>query len=60
MPDFDVTVIVYCKIYGVFTAWHQYIGDFAGEKFGNWHDGKQLGILPPTHWKSLPKPPNKL
>ena len=35
MPDFDVSVLVFCRIYGVFIAQHKYIGDFQGEKYGN-------------------------
>ncbi|MBK9800718.1 MAG: DUF551 domain-containing protein [Bacteroidetes bacterium] len=57
MPDFDVSVLVFCRIYGVFIAQHKYIGDFQGEKYGNWYDGKDLGVLPPLFWMPLPSPP---
>lgn len=57
LPEFDTNVLVFCRIYGRFTASYVFIGEAFGEKWGNWHDGKQLGILPPTHWMPLPEPP---
>ena len=58
LPEFGVTVLVYCKIYGKFLATYEYIGEFAGEKYGNWRDfNGNLGILPPVYWMEIPKPP---
>lgn len=58
LPEFGETVLVYCKIYGRFLATYEYIGDFQGEKYGNWRgfNGK-LGILPPVYWLQIPEPP---
>lgn len=54
-PPFGELVLVYCRIYGRFLASYEYIGDFGGEKYGNWkHDGK-LGILPPVLWMKIPE-----
>lgn len=58
-PEFGVSVLVFCRIYGTFIAHYEFVGEFDGEKFGNWHDGKALGILPPTHWMPLPSPPKE-
>lgn len=58
MPEFNESVLVFCRVYGRFLATYEHIGDFKGEKFGNWRDFKgHLGILPPTHWMPLPTPP---
>lgn len=57
-PEFDVPVWVWCRIYGRFIATYEYIGDFEGERFGNWQDHNgNLGILPPVYWMLLPEPP---
>jgi len=54
LPEFDIPVLCYCRIYGKYIGWHQRLDpDY---DVGNWHDGKNLGVLPPTHW--LPLPPN--
>lgn len=57
LPAFEKRVLVYCAIYGMFIVHYQFIGEFDGVKYGNWHDGRNLGILPPTHWQPLPSPP---
>jgi len=58
LPNFDETVLVYCSIYGRFLATYEHIGDFEGEKYGNWRDFKgNLGILPPVYWMKIPEPP---
>ena len=55
LPPFNIQVLVYCRIYG------RYIGSYnrldENSTWGNWHDGKSLGVLPPTHWMHLPEPP---
>jgi hypothetical protein len=57
-PEFDTLVLVYCKTYGRFLATYEFIGEFAGEKYGNWRDMHgNLGILPPVYWMSLPESP---
>jgi hypothetical protein len=58
LPEFGETVLVYCKIYGRFLATYEYIGDFQGEKYGNWRDfNGNLAILPPVYWLQIPEPP---
>ncbi len=57
LPEFDTPVLVFCKIYGRYIGSYNFIGEAFGEKHGNWHDGKQLGVLPPTHWQPLPERP---
>jgi hypothetical protein len=58
LPEFGKTVLVYCKIYGKFLATYEYIGEFAGEKYGNWRDfNGNLGILPPVYWMEISEPP---
>ncbi len=58
LPEFGETVLVYCKIYGRFLATYEYIGDFQGEKYGNWRDfNGNTGILPPVYWLKIPEPP---
>lgn len=60
LPEFDEPVLVFCRIYGRFLATYEYIGDFDGQKYGNWRSFRgELGILPPTHWMPLPEPPQK-
>lgn len=53
LPEFDVQVLVHCRIYGRFIATYERI---AGN-WGNWRHNNELGILPPTHWMPLPNPP---
>ncbi len=62
LPEFDEYVLAYCRIHGRFLATYEFIDEFDGQKYGNWRNGEELGILPPTHWMPLPKPPkdNKL
>lgn len=50
-PPFGVHVLCYCKIYGYYIGSYERIED---TNWGNWHDGKQLGVLPPIHWMELP------
>lgn len=59
LPDFGESVLVFCRIYGRYVGQYVFIGEFRGEKYGNWHDGKNLGVLPPTHWMPLPEPPKQ-
>jgi hypothetical protein len=56
-PEFGKQVLVFCRIYGRYIGSYEYIGEWAGVKYGNWHDGKSLGVLPPTHWMPLPDAP---
>lgn len=55
-PPFDEWVLVYCRIYG------RYLGSYSRidpeYDFGHWCDGKNYGVLPPTHWMHLPPPPH--
>lgn len=55
-PEFGVPVLVYCRIYGRFVATYEQILD---TEFGNWHNGKELGILPPLYWMPLQELPNQ-
>jgi len=55
MPEFDTWVLCYCRIYGFYIGCHQRILD---TNYGNWNDGKDLGILPPIFWMLLPEKPN--
>lgn len=57
-PAFGMRVLVFCRIYGSYIASFEHIG----HGHGNWHDGKQLGVLPPTHWMLLANdpPPNPI
>jgi len=48
VPDFDVPVLVFCRIYGFYIATFKRIAPDCD--IGNWHDGESLGVLPPTHW----------
>jgi hypothetical protein len=58
LPEFGETVLVYCKIYGRFLATYEFIGEFQGEKYGNWRDfNGNLGILQPVYWLQIPEPP---
>jgi hypothetical protein len=58
LPEFGETVLVYCKIYGRFLATYEFVGEFQGEKYGNWRDfNGNIGILPPVYWLQIPEPP---
>ena len=58
LPEFGEAVLVYCNIYGRFLATYEFIGEFQGEKYGNWRDfNGNLGILPPVYWMQIPEPP---
>ncbi len=54
LPPFGEHVLVWCKIYGRYIASYQRISD---TNWGNWHDGKDLGVLPPVCWMPLPEAP---
>ncbi|MFA5297866.1 MAG: DUF551 domain-containing protein [Lutibacter sp.] len=58
LPEFNTLVLVNCSVYGRFLASYEFIGEFQGEKYGNWRHNEELGILPPTHWMSIPELPN--
>ena len=53
-PEFGEPVFVWCRIYGRYIGTYQQID---GTRFGNWSDGKDLGVLPPLFWQPLPTPP---
>jgi hypothetical protein len=54
LPPFNQSVLCHCRIYGRYIGSYDRILDTG---WGNWSDGKILGVLPPTHWMPLPKPP---
>ena len=54
LPEFGEPVFVWCRIYGRYIGTYQQID---GTRFGNWSDGKDLGVLPPLFWQPLPTPP---
>lgn len=54
-PPFETWVLCYCRIYGFYIGCYQQILDTG---WGNWNDGKELGVLPPTHLQPLPSTPN--
>lgn len=58
LPEFGELVLVYCRIYGIFLASYELIGEFDGKEFGNWHDGTNLGILPPVYLMKIPEIPD--
>lgn len=58
-PKFGVPVFVRCRIYGRAIYTYENLDPENPKcKWGNWHDGKELGVLPPTHWMELPAFPN--
>lgn len=58
-PPFGERVLVYCRIYGRCLYTYEFIGEAFGEKWGNWHDGKNLGVLPPVYWCHIPEIPEE-
>ncbi len=54
-PPFGEWVLCFCRIYGRYIGCYERL--IEGSSYGNWNDGKQLGVLPPTHWQYLPEPP---
>ncbi len=58
LPEFGETVLAHCRIYGRFLATYEFIGEFQGEKYGNWVDfNGNIGILPPVYWLQIPELP---
>lgn len=57
LPEFNKPVLAFCRVYGRYIGWYEFIGEAFGEKHGNWNDGKNLGVLPPLFWMPLPEPP---
>lgn len=57
LPEFDVHVIVYCKIYGRYLASYRRID--TDYNWGDWRDFNNNVCLPPTHWMPLPQPPKQ-
>lgn len=54
-PEYDVHVIVYCRIYGRYLAsWRRIDPDY---NWGEWRDFNNNVCLHPTHWQPLPSPP---
>lgn len=59
-PPFGKHVLCYCRIYGYYIGSYENIApDVSGNIWGNWNDGKHLGVLPPTHWMELPEKPKQ-
>ena len=58
LPDFSTPVLGWNDIYERWIYTYEQIGG-KDSVWGNWHDGKQLGVLPPTHWCYLPQPPTQ-
>ena len=54
-PEFGKPVLVCCRIFGrdIYT-YERLDPDY---DWGNWHDGKNLGVLPPVWWSYIPEPP---
>jgi hypothetical protein len=53
-PIFNEAVLVYCRLWGIYTAYYEQISD---TKYGQWKDFNSIIVLPPTHWMPLPAPP---
>lgn len=52
LPEFEVPVLVYCRIYGRFIATYDRLAPDLN--YGNWRHNEELGILPPLYWMHLP------
>jgi hypothetical protein len=54
-PEIGFTsVLVYCKLWGVYPAVIKLISD---TKFKEWRDWNGDSVIPPSHWMPLPPPP---
>jgi hypothetical protein len=53
-PPLDTWVLVWCRIYGTYIGCNERIYG----NWGNWNDGKTLGVLPPLFWMPLPESPD--
>lgn len=49
-PEFNNTVLCYCRIYGTFIGSYDHVAGI----YGNWRRGDEFGILPPVKWMELP------
>jgi len=56
-PIFGMPVVVWCRIYGKAIYTYERLDPEYG--WGNWHDGKSLGVLPPVYWSYIPNPPKE-
>lgn len=54
LPEFNKWVLCYCRIYGYYIGSYKQIDD---TNWGNWHDGKELGVLPPVLWQYMEEIP---
>jgi hypothetical protein len=55
LPEFDLMVLVYCRIYGRYLSSYTEVDDSG---FGQWSAPEwDESALPPTHWMPLPEPP---
>lgn len=55
-PEFGTYVWCYCPIYGRYIGKFINIGEVDGKLYGNWHNGNELGCLPPLLWMPINKP----
>ena len=56
LPEFDETVLCYCRIYGRYSGVYARIDD---TEWGHWCNQEHCGILPPVLWMPLPPIPDK-
>lgn len=54
LPKMGVWVLAYCAIHGLYIGCNKRI---PGANWGEWDNGNERGVLPPTHWMSLPEAP---